>query len=358
MSGRKYYIDNLRWLWIVLLIPFHAAMAWNCWEGNYIWFCENKVLSSFVILISPWYMPLLFVLAGMSARYAMRNRSYGQFAMDRVKKLLIPLVAGGLTVVALMTYIADLYFNDYSESFFEHYRVFLTKITDFTGYDGNLTPAHLWFILFLFIISMVSILLISLFKKILPMLSFSKMSACYLPFLMILPLIMTPILNFGGKSIGENLALFLLGYYVLSEEDVLERVTKYRFVYLEIMIVFDIILNISFLWVKYETEWIVVISRSFAEWFGILAFLGIARCVFNQNNAFTRYMSSRSFMIYIVHFGWLVVIQYYLRNVTDSVAILYFVSVVGTIAVTLLTCELMRRIPIVSFLFGEKKKRK
>lgn len=36
---RKYYIDNLRWLAILLLIPFHAAQIWSGGEysGFYIW---------------------------------------------------------------------------------------------------------------------------------------------------------------------------------------------------------------------------------------------------------------------------------------------------------------------------------
>ncbi len=356
MSDRKYYIDNLRWLWIVFLIPFHAAMAWNGWEGNYIWLYENKVLSSLVIFIAPWYMPLLFVLAGMSTRYAMKNRSYGQFAIERVKKLLIPLITGGFTVVALMTHMSDKYHNNYSGSFFEHYQVFLTKVTDLTGYDGSLTPGHLWFLLFLFIISMISLLLIALQRKILPKLSFAKIKTAYLPILMFFPLIMTPILDFGGKSIGGNLALFLLGYYVLSEEDVLERITKYRYLYLAIMLVFDVILTYTFVWKENQIGIIETICNACATWFGILGFLGLARCSFNQNNVITRYMTSRSFMIYIFHFGWLVVFQYYLCKVTKSVMILYFVSVVGTLVMTLLTCEVIKRIPGIRFLFGEKEK--
>ena len=62
---RKYYIDNIRWIFILVLIPFHAAMAWNGWEGNYIWFEPCKPLSAFVIFVDPPYMATLFVLAGM-----------------------------------------------------------------------------------------------------------------------------------------------------------------------------------------------------------------------------------------------------------------------------------------------------
>ena len=34
--GRNYYIDNLRWLAILLLFPFHAAQIWSG-GGNRIW---------------------------------------------------------------------------------------------------------------------------------------------------------------------------------------------------------------------------------------------------------------------------------------------------------------------------------
>ncbi len=356
MSERKYYIDNLRWLWILLLIPFHAAMAWNSWEGNYIWLYENKVMSSLVIFIAPWFMPLLFVLAGMSARYALNKRNYKQFAMERIKKLLIPLITGIVTVVAFMAFMADKFHNNYNESFLNHYNVFFTNISDMTGYEGFFTPGHLWFILFLFIISMVSLLLIELQKKILPKLSFSKFRTFLLPVLMVFPLIMTPILDFGGKSIGGDLALFLLGYYILSEEDVLERMTKYRYIYIISMFVFDIISTYLFVWKGNQTGIVVSICYPCAAWFGILGFLGLARCNFNQNNVFTRYMSSRSFMIYIFHFGWLVVFQFYLCEITNSIVITYCISLIGTFVMTLFTCEVIRRILGIRFLFGEKGK--
>ena len=38
-------------------------------------------------------MPLLFVVPGMGARYAMRTRSAGAFARERLARLLVPLTA-------------------------------------------------------------------------------------------------------------------------------------------------------------------------------------------------------------------------------------------------------------------------
>jgi hypothetical protein len=197
----------------------------------------------------------------MSVRYSLKRRSYKQFALERVKKLLIPFITGVFTVVAFMAYMADKYYNNYDGNFLEHYQVFFTNISDLTGYEGYFTPGHLWFLLFLFIISIVSLLIIALQRKILPELSFRNFKTFLLPLLMAFLLIMTPILDFGGKSIGESLALFLLGYYILSEESILEKLTKYRYTYLMIMLICDVTMVYLFVWKEKQTGIIVSVCN-------------------------------------------------------------------------------------------------
>lgn len=138
MGKRKYYIDNLRYFCILLLVPFHSGMAWNSWgEGNYIYFHANRGLSTFVTMVSPWYMSLLFVIAGISAKYSLQKRSYGKFIKNRNLKLLLPFITGMMTVVQLMTYYADVFHNGYDQGVLSHYKVFFTKYTTLTGYDGG-----------------------------------------------------------------------------------------------------------------------------------------------------------------------------------------------------------------------------
>lgn len=45
-------------------------------------------------------------------------------------------------------------------SIIENYKYFFTHFTDLSGYDGGFTPGHLWFIFFLFIISLLSLTII------------------------------------------------------------------------------------------------------------------------------------------------------------------------------------------------------
>lgn len=226
---RKYYIDNLRWACILLLIPFHAAMAWNSWgEGNYVWYQSNRFLSSFILFVSPWYMPLMFVIAGISARMAMKRRSSKAFAGERMRKLFLPLAVGLLTIAPIMSYIGDCYNNGYTGSFFSHYFVYFTKITTLNGYDGGFTPAHLWFLLYLFLISMAGLGIMVLQKRFLPNADFSKTSMpAILLIILILP-VSNLLLAIGGKSVGYFLVLYLLGYYLLSEDSVIERLARYK----------------------------------------------------------------------------------------------------------------------------------
>ena len=353
---RQYYVDNLRWIWILLLIPFHTAMAWNTWEGNYIWFCPNKPLSTFVIMVCPFYMPLLFVLAGMSIRFALQKRSTGAFLIERVRKLLIPLLSGLVTVVAYMTYTADRFHNAYSGGFFAHYGKFFTRLTDFTGYDGCFTPAHLWFLLFLFVASLLLLLVIALQRRFFPAFSCKNLKLGTLLALCVFPIACSFVLDFGGgKSIGESFALVALGYYVFAESEIVERLARYKYVLLGFAFSASCVYAYVFVWLGDLGSPVCYIGNEISQWCGILGFLPLGRSLFNKDFRITQYMRRRCFLIYIFHFGWIVFLQNALSSLHLPVALCYAVTVSGALALTLLTAELVRRIPGIRFLFGVKK---
>jgi len=353
---RKYYIDNLRWACILLLVPFHCAMAWNSWgESNYIWFHKNQGFSTFIILISPWYMALLFVLAGISAKYSLQKRTCRKFIQERVLKLFMPLVMGMISVVALMSYYADRFHNEYEGDFFAHYKVFFTKFTDLSGYDGGWTPGHLWFLLFLFVISILCAGPIAWQKKYYKEFSCKKLSAGKIVIYVLLPMVFYPVLNFGGKSMGFYAMMFLLGYYVMSEDDVMEKIVKYRRVNLLIMMVIDIINVYLFIWAENTNSILNNIAMYMTCCFGILTIFGFGRASFNQSSKIKKYLTAHSFLFYIFHFMWIVLFQFYLSRFKINTAMLFIVSVIGTYFMTFLTSEIVFRTPGVSLLFGIKK---
>lgn len=146
LNMRKHYIDNLRWIILLILIPYHAAMAWNTWgEPNYIFIEENRLISSVIVFFSPYFMPLLFVLAGMSTKYALQKRTIKEYLDERIKRLLVPLLFGTIVLMPIMAYIADMFNCSYNGGFIEHYAVFFTKYTDLIGADGGFSFGQFWF---------------------------------------------------------------------------------------------------------------------------------------------------------------------------------------------------------------------
>ena len=92
---RKYELDWLRVIVTINLILFHVA--WMMTSANGFSFVEKgtvtwNILHGFVQFISPLHMYLLLLVAGTSTFLSLRSRSPGQYAGERVKRLLIPLI--------------------------------------------------------------------------------------------------------------------------------------------------------------------------------------------------------------------------------------------------------------------------
>ena len=360
---RRYYIDNLRWGAIIVLIIYHAAMAWNTWsEPNYIFFESNQIISSIVVIFSPFLMPLLFVLAGISTKYALKKRTPKQYLLERVKKLLIPFLFGTLTIMPAMTYLADCYNYKYTGSFLQHYKVLFTKFTGLTGADGGFSMGHFWFLIFLFIISVLFIIILKVQKRIKLKHKISNISITFI-YLLGIPLILFhELLSIGGKSIIEYLYLFMIGYYILSNDDMIKKLSTHRWLILSVGIVATFTNTYLFLWADQTIPAIPIINtitRSLSEWFMLLAAMGIANSCFYKASNITTYMSQRSFMFYILHYIWIVLFQYLMSGLfINNTFLLFIVPVVVSYIVTFLSCEVCIRSHVLCFLMGTKTIRK
>ena len=356
---RKHYIDNIRCLIILLLIPYHAAQAFNTWgELNYYLFYPDKAISSFIVFCSPFYMPVMFLLAGVSTRYALKKRTYGQFVIERVKRLIIPFVFGTLFFCPIMAYIGDKTNCGYDGSLFAHYKIFFTKWTDLSGFDGGFGVGQFWFLYFLFVISIAGLGIIAMSKLI-----FKKERAGNMPFwalcLFVIPLpFLYDLLVVGGKSFAEYIYVFLIGYYVLSNDVLLEKTEKYRYVSLAVGVIAGIADVYMFIWSGRDFGAVNTVAKAFTEWFMILALIGIGKRVLDRSGKIAEYLSQRSFLIFSIHFLWIVLFQYWLSGlVSDNTFLAYFVPVLCAFPATFACAEIAYRIPFLSFLMGAKPKR-
>ena len=351
---RKYYIDNIRILCILLLIPFHTAMIFNDFgESWYIHSRNNTLATLFVIGVYPWWMSVLFVLAGMSTVYALKKRTTRQYVKERFYKLFIPMLSAIVILVPAQTYLADKFFRNYQGSYFDHFPIYFA-LTDWSGYDGHFTPAHTWFMLYVFMISIISLPLMSWYNKKENKLNSAKMNMIKILPMFLIILICVPILEIGGKSVGEFAACFLLGYFVLSMEEVQDRLEKYR-IPLGIAWILLIITRCILYQAQISSGLVWAIEQRILSWIGILAIIALGKYYLEFNNAFTKYFAPAAFPIYFFHQTIVVIAGYFIVRHIHGTLVQYISIILISFALTILIYEICRRIIITRFLFGIKR---
>ena len=291
-------------------------------------------------------MAQLFLFAGISTKFSLKKRTTAQFFKERVSKVLLPVLWGIPTVVAILAYIADKFHNGYQGNFFQHYSVFFTRFTDFTGYDGGFTPGHLWFLVFLFVISVVGMCLILLQKRFLPNIKIKK-----IPILAIYIFGVLPALGFiiftmnGNKGPISTLILYLAGYYIFSREDVMNTLEKYRLPSLIIFLIANFTRIYCYIWMANgATSKISTLSYLIAMYFGILTCMGYGKKYFNQSGKVFSFLSKTSFDFYIFHFPWVVFFQYIISKWTLNIIFTYGLAVILAFICTFATVYVKMRI--------------
>lgn len=94
-SGRHHGIDWLRIGAFGLLIGYHVAMVFAPWAWVVKWPATFPALVAPMALLTPWRLPLLFVVSGFATRHLLRPG----FVAQRSARLLVPL---GFALIALL----------------------------------------------------------------------------------------------------------------------------------------------------------------------------------------------------------------------------------------------------------------
>ena len=78
---RKTYLDNIRWITVFIVFVFHIIYMFNgiVTSGVLGPFSEVQYQDIFQYIVYPWFMLLLFVVSGMSARYSLEKRTAKEF---------------------------------------------------------------------------------------------------------------------------------------------------------------------------------------------------------------------------------------------------------------------------------------
>lgn len=131
-SNRRYDIDWVRVIAIGLLLLYHVAIGFQSWGVMIGFITTKKPWASLWIpmtMLNVWRIPLLFFVSGMGVYFAIQNRNWKQLLQERAKRILLPLLFGGLAIVPISTFLWQHYYN-------------MDKSYNFYVYN----PGHLWFL--------------------------------------------------------------------------------------------------------------------------------------------------------------------------------------------------------------------
>jgi hypothetical protein len=231
------------------LVIFHCAIVFATGASFFVKDPSPSLAFTFVTgWGSLWGMPLLFVISGMSVRYALQHRSAAAFIRERLARLLVPFLVGLVLLVPPMFYLEQLG----QPGFHEPYWLFWLRFFNLAellpglltrgswGAGVGFDPAHLWF---LYCLLVFSIALLPLFlylrrprgaRAIDQMAAFTERHGLVALVLLAIPLVVVeatfgPDANTGGWERVAYLFPLLYGYLIASDrrfETALQRARR------------------------------------------------------------------------------------------------------------------------------------
>ena len=362
MKPRYHFIDNLRWFTVVLVLIYHVFYNFNAQGvfGGIGGFREHQWWDTVCTVLYPWFMPLMFVLAGASSRYALKHRTAKEFRQERARKLLVPSTLGLLIFGWVLGFVN----MKAGGGAMPEGLPFAVKF--FIGVISGTGP--LWFIQDLYIFS----LLLFVVRKVLDAdrveawldkLTDSKINGVIITFIFMLwPLAQTQIDEVGTFDGLFNLyrpiyyfVVFLVGYYIFSSE----RVHKF----LSDRVVSNgigIVMLTGFFFLKrfYGEDYTSPVALQSLEcslYCGSAVFVvvGVFKRWFDFSTPFTQYMTRSSFGLYVVHMTVCTSACLWLQGTGLPLWLIYSFALIATFVGSIVLWEILRRIPFVRWcMFG------
>jgi len=151
-SGRVAFMDNIRYLMVVLVVVYHSVAAYAIVAPHWTVHDTNSFAADVIReLLDVFIMPVLFFAAGYFALPSLEKNGLGEFLKDKVKRLLVPWALAVFIVLPLALYDQPVkpvrpfwkYWLSYLSSFEARLRFTQAPV-------GPTTQAIYWFISLLF----------------------------------------------------------------------------------------------------------------------------------------------------------------------------------------------------------------
>ena len=163
-------------------------------------------------------------------------------------------------------------------------------------------------------------------------------------------------------SFREYAAYFVLGFFVLSNEAIQEKLSKWCWALAAITA--PLLAQNVYMCLKFHNKGIGYwFGYRLLRWICLMTIFGIFKRYFDKRNKVTDYLTESSYGFYLLHQTILLLVVHFivLEKIGTrgrSVHELYFISVGITYAATFLGYEIIHRIPGLRMMLGTKVKKK
>ena len=379
MDQRRYDLDWLRFIAILILLFFHTGMWFNHWD----WHVKNNELrysfQYWMIWLHFWRMPLLLFISGAGTYMALGKRTPTQFAGERFKRLFVPLVFGMLVVVPPQIYYERI-------SLYDGYWDFYKTVFQFKPYPegGSLSWHHLWFILYLLLYSLIALPFLIYLRspkserfraRVFRTLS-SPAGLLFLPAFLILvtQILLRPYFpeeTHDLKDLGYfiyYMLFFILGMMCYSSQELWASVGASR----KQLLVASILILVPFYicyfhfrglivlpWSEEQVEIIFNVFGIFVSWFTVITIIAYGQHYLNKPHPWLSKISEGLYPFYILHQSVIIAIGYYICQLDWSIGAKFWsISLLTLIFCVGFYLVLIRPFNPMRFLFGVKPKRK
>ncbi|NNJ85131.1 MAG: acyltransferase family protein, partial [Gammaproteobacteria bacterium] len=336
---RRYDLDWLRILVILILVPYHAAwMMAFVPEFSQIpregfGFTLMRVGVAFPYL---WGMPLLFFISGAGTCLALGYRSPGDYIRERLLRLLVPLLAFMVFGAPLIAYFwPDMAAGRSLADYFTHF--WPTGLQALYG-NGVALPKwwHLWFVAYLLCFSFLALPLFLFLREPVARAWVARLATVLdkkgFIFLAGLPLAMAwGILslkwpaaspkNASWTYFGYHLLLFLYGFLFCLEGKFQQIMARYLIPALLLgtgtaVGTVAMMAHMPEHLMHTNIGYLAIFSglRGLSTWCWIVVLLGVAGQFLTTRNRFLEYFNRASYPFYILHLILMSIVEYYVTQ--------------------------------------------